>query len=183
MRLANDASHGDQLLTLLADWDGERATLDDRAGGASTPRVARQRRRRRSAPGCSGGASSSTAGGRVEHNDSFGTAAVPRGSVVFVAHEGERARRSATRGCAPRRASASRSRRSLQSFSPSPFFRGNPDLLPERSRTVEAGIEQRLCRDRARVEATWFDNRYREPDLDAHDEPCDVRRRSTSTSA
>jgi outer membrane cobalamin receptor len=49
----------------------------------------------------------------------------------------------------------------LQSFSPSPFFRGNPDLLPERSRSVEAGIEQRFASDRARVEATWFDNLYR----------------------
>src|SRR5262249_8160643 len=49
----------------------------------------------------------------------------------------------------------------LQSFSPSPFFRGNPDLLPERSRSVEAGVEQRLAGDRARVALTWFDNRYR----------------------
>ncbi len=49
----------------------------------------------------------------------------------------------------------------LQSFSPSPFFKGNPDLQPERSRTVEAGIEQRFASDRARIEATWFDNSYR----------------------
>ena len=48
----------------------------------------------------------------------------------------------------------------MQSFSPSPFFQGNPDLEPERSRTLEAGIDQRLASDRVRVEATWFDNRY-----------------------
>jgi vitamin B12 transporter len=49
----------------------------------------------------------------------------------------------------------------LQSFSPSPYFRGNPSLLPERSRSVEVGVEQRLAGDHARIEATWFDNRYR----------------------
>jgi outer membrane receptor protein involved in Fe transport len=48
----------------------------------------------------------------------------------------------------------------LQSFSTSPYFLGNPNLLPERSRSIEAGLEQRLLRDRIRVDATWFDNRY-----------------------
>jgi len=36
----------------------------------------------------------------------------------------------------------------LQSFSPSPFFRGNPNLLPERSRSAEVGVEQRFAGDR-----------------------------------
>jgi outer membrane receptor protein involved in Fe transport len=49
----------------------------------------------------------------------------------------------------------------LQSFSTSPFFLGNPALEPERSRTIDAGVEQRLAGDRAKVELTWFDNRYR----------------------
>jgi outer membrane receptor protein involved in Fe transport len=48
----------------------------------------------------------------------------------------------------------------LESFSISPFFLGNPDLEPERSRSVEAGIDQRLAGDRVKVEATWFDNRF-----------------------
>ncbi len=48
----------------------------------------------------------------------------------------------------------------IESYSISPFFLGNPDLKPERSRSVEAGIDQRLARDRAKVEVTWFDNRF-----------------------
>ena len=49
----------------------------------------------------------------------------------------------------------------LQSFSLSPFFMGNLNLAPERSRTVDAGIEQRMAGDRARIDATWFDNRFK----------------------
>jgi vitamin B12 transporter len=49
----------------------------------------------------------------------------------------------------------------LQSFSLSPYFHGNASLEPERARTIEAGIEQRLAGGRAKVEATWFDNRFR----------------------
>jgi vitamin B12 transporter len=50
----------------------------------------------------------------------------------------------------------------LQSFSTNPFFLGNPDLAPERTRAVDAGIEQRFGRDRVRLDVTWFDNRYRD---------------------
>ena len=50
----------------------------------------------------------------------------------------------------------------LESFSLSPFFLGNPDLKPERSRNLEAGIEQRLAHDRAKFELTYFDNRFRD---------------------
>jgi vitamin B12 transporter len=162
VRLANDASHGDQLLTVLADWDGERATLEDRLANTQVPAsrnnagvaVQHQAIWRRVVV---------TAGGRVEHNESFGTAAVPRGSIVFVVHEAGSARDAAL---GETRVHASgglgiKEPTVLQSFSPSPFFRGNPDLLPERSRSVEAGVEQRFAGDRARVELTWFDNRYR----------------------
>ena len=153
VRLANDASHGDQLLTVVADWDGERATLEDRLASTQVPAsrnntgvaVQHQAIWRRVVV---------TAGARVEHNESFGTAAVPRGSIVLVVHEAGTARDAAlgeTRvhvsgGLGIKEPTV------LQSFSPSPFFRGNPDLLPERSRSVEAGVEQRFAGDRARVE-------------------------------
>jgi len=163
VRLADDGSHGNQLLTVLADFDGERVRLQDRLANTVTPAardntgvaVQHQAVWRRVAI---------SAGGRVEHNASFGNAAVPRGSIVVVAHEAEgggaRYRLGDTRihlsgGLGIKEPTV------LQSFSPSPFFRGNPDLLPERSRSVEAGVEQRLLRDRARIEVTWFDNRYR----------------------
>ncbi len=158
-RLTTDASsHGDHRLTLLADWDGERASLVDALAGTSTP-----------ASRNNFGASIQhqalwartfvTLGGRIERNDNFGTAVVPRGSIVFVAHPSSGAlgetRLKASAGLGIKEPTL------LQSFSPSPFFRGNPDLLPERSRAIEAGIEQRFGSDRVRVEANWFDNRYR----------------------
>ena len=50
----------------------------------------------------------------------------------------------------------------LPIFSPNAFFRGNPDLQPETSRTIDAGLVQRLAHDHVRLEAVWFDNRYRD---------------------
>src|SRR5262249_24590539 len=103
-----------------------------------------------------------TGGGRFEHNDSFGNAGVPRVSGVVVAHDADGPR--AAFGETRLRASAGLGIKEptiLQSFSPSPFSRGNPDLRPEKSRTVDVGIDQRLAADRVRVELTWFDNRYR----------------------
>jgi vitamin B12 transporter len=161
VRLANDAAHGRHLLTVLADWDGERATLRDRLANTSTPAsrdnvgVAVQHQ-------AVWPRVVATGGGRIEHNESFGNAAVPRGSIVVVAHEARAA--GAALGATRLRASAGLGIKEptvLQSFSPSPFFRGNPDLLPERSRTVDVGVEQRFAGDRLRVEATWFDNEYR----------------------
>lgn len=48
----------------------------------------------------------------------------------------------------------------LESFSLSPFFHGNPDLKPERSRSAEVGLEQRLAHDRAKIELAYFDNHF-----------------------
>lgn len=44
-------------------------------------------------------------------------------------------------------------------FGFTPTFQGNPDLVPERSRGWDAGIEQPLLGGRASVELTYFDNR------------------------
>jgi vitamin B12 transporter len=157
LRLASDGNRGNQLLTLLVDWDGERATLDDRLAGSETVAsrnnvgiaVQHQAQWRRFV---------ATGGARFEHNASFGQAVVPRGAIVVVAHEG-----AGTVGDTRIRGAAGLGIKEptvLQSFSMSPFFHGNPNLEPERSRSVEAGIEQRLAADRLRAEITWFDNRY-----------------------
>lgn len=50
----------------------------------------------------------------------------------------------------------------VQLFSPDPFFLGNPHLRPERNRSFDFGVEQRLLNDRAKVEVNWFDNRFRD---------------------
>ena len=66
------------------------------------------------------------AGVRVEHNASFGTATVPRVAVALYARQGGDAigatRISANAGRGIKEPTI------LQSFSPNPFFLGNPDL-------------------------------------------------------
>jgi vitamin B12 transporter len=158
VRFGTSPARSGQLLTLVADWDGERATAENRLASTRSENardnfgVAAQQQmlwRRVSA----------SAGLRVEHNGSFGAAAVPRGTIVFTARQNAggfgdtRLRASAGTGI--------KEPTMLESFSLSPFFRGNPDLEPERSRSVEVGLEQRLADDRAQVDVTWFDSRYR----------------------
>lgn len=156
--VARGGRSGDHRFTALADWNGERALLDNRLSGdqvrASRNNVGasiqHQMLWRRVA---------TTAGARVERNDSFGTAVVPRGSAVLTLHEG-----AGRVGDTRLRAAAGLGIKEptlLQTFSVSPYFKGNPDLQPERSRGVEVGVEQRIAGDRAKVDATWFDNRYR----------------------
>lgn len=156
--VVNGGQRGDQRVTVLADWNGERAQLDNRMSGernsASRDNVGaavqHQMLWRRLA---------TAVGARVERNQNFGTAVVPRGSAVLVLHEG-----TGRIGSTRLRAAAGLGIKEptvLQSFSTSPYFLGNPDLQPERSRALEAGVEQRFAGDRAEFDATWFDNRYR----------------------
>jgi outer membrane cobalamin receptor len=158
-RLTGGGSTGEQLVTALADWDGERIELENRQTAVGSDA-------RRDNVGWSVQHQASwrqlfvTAGLRLDRNDSFGTAVVPRGSVVWVLRHGN-----GPLGETKLRASAGRGIKEptvIQSFSNSPFFLGNPDLQPERARTIDAGIEQRFAGDRARVDLTWFDNRYRD---------------------
>ena len=151
-------SKGDQLLTVLADWDGERARLENPLAGTVT-RATRNNAGVAVQHQASWPKLFATAGMRVEHNDSFGTAAVPRGSLVVVA-------RTSTGAIGETKLKASgglgiKEPTVLQSFSPAPSFLGNPDLEPERARGIQAGIEQRLGHDRAKIELTWFANRFR----------------------
>jgi vitamin B12 transporter len=148
---------GDQLATLLVDWDGERATQGDRLAltearhardnfGVSAQHQLMWRR------------AFVTLSGRIERNDSFGTAAVPRASLVYVLRDG-----GALLGETRLRASGGTGIKEptlLESFSVSPYFRGNPDLEPERSRSLEVGIDQRLAGNRAKIEVAWFANRF-----------------------
>jgi outer membrane receptor protein involved in Fe transport len=156
-RVARRPAAGDHLLTLLADWNGERAALEDRLAGVRTSHSrdnvgmsAQQQMLWRRA--------FITLGGRIERNENFGTAVVPRVSAVYVLREASDAI-----GETRLQASAGRGIKEptmLESFSQSPFFRGNLELEPERSRSVEIGIEQRVAGDRAKIAVAWFDNRF-----------------------
>ncbi len=150
---------GDHQVTTALDWDGERGTLTDAL--AQTEVVAR-----RDNVGWTLQHQAlwprlfATVSVRVEHNDSFGTATVPRVAAAFVARQSRGAV-----GETRLKASAGRGIKEptiVESYSPDPFFLGNPELLPERSRSVDAGIEQRLAHDRLKIEATWFDGRFRD---------------------
>jgi len=148
---------GTHVETALVDWDGERATLTDALNGGSVPAsrdnvgVTLQHQALWARVFVTGGV-------RFEHNASFGNATVPRIAAAWYLHEGNGAagatRVSASFGKSIKEPTV------VQSFSPSPFFLGNPDLLPERARAFEVGLEQRLAGDRARLNLAWFDNRY-----------------------
>jgi len=163
LRLARDADGiGDHQLTFLGDWTGERATLTDAmAVPAATTPASRNNVGVSIQDQALWARFFVTGGLRFEHNASFGGAVVPRGSVVYTLRE---ASAGSALGSTTVRASGGLGIKEptlLQSFSPSPYYRGNPDLESERSRTLEAGLTQRFARDRARVDVAWFDNDYR----------------------
>jgi vitamin B12 transporter len=95
---------------------------------------------------------------RFEHNASFGNATVPRVAAAWYLHTGDgmlgATRLHATAGLGIKEPTI------LQSYSPNPYYLGNPDLEPERSRAFDVGLEQRFARDRGRIDVTWFDNEY-----------------------
>lgn len=96
-----------------------------------------------------------TLGGRIERNDSFGTRAVPRLALAMRVRGGLDAttlRASAGAGI--------KEPNFFETFGTSFFAQGNPDLKPERSRTFDVGVEQRLFESRLRAEAAFFRHQY-----------------------
>ena len=153
--VSNRGRAGDHRITALADWNGERATLDDRLNaGTST-------------------ASRDNVGAAVQHQMLWRRHPRPpaRGWKTTTASTQRSflaGRRSSLRQNAgglgdARHAAAGLGSRSRPFFRAShvPVFTGNADLEPERSRTAGFGVEQRSPRIR-QVDATWFDNSYRD---------------------
>jgi outer membrane cobalamin receptor len=101
------------------------------------------------------------AGVRLEHNDSFGFFAAPRLSLAFHVHEPAPksvwglTKLKANFGLGIKEPSL------VESFSNSPFFRGNPNLRPERAVSFDAGIEQHFGSGMNVIEVTYFENRFR----------------------
>jgi outer membrane cobalamin receptor len=97
-------------------------------------------------------------GARAEANASFGTRVVPRAGISYAVREGN-----ATWG--PTRVYSSygqgiKEPSFFQSFVTDPCFPGNPDLRPERSRTIDAGVDQTLANDRVHVSVNGFHNLF-----------------------
>jgi outer membrane cobalamin receptor len=93
------------------------------------------------------------AGGRIEANDSYGTRAVPRLGASYLARNG--------RGFW----GATRLRSSFgKGIKEPPLFPSDctPVLDPERSTTIDAGLDQYFASDRVRLSATFFHNDFRD---------------------
>jgi vitamin B12 transporter len=100
-----------------------------------------------------------SAGARAEDNANFGTRVVPRAGIAYALHVAQGAfgdtRLHAAYG------QGIEEPRFDQSFGTDACFPGNPNLRPEQSRTVHAGVEQKLASDRVRVTIDYFDSRFR----------------------
>ncbi len=97
-------------------------------------------------------------GARAEANASFGTRVVPRLGVSYALREGN-----TTWG--PTRAYASygwgvEEPTFDQSFSSDPCFPGNPNLRPERSQTLDAGVDQAMADNRVSLRLYGFRNEF-----------------------
>jgi outer membrane cobalamin receptor len=142
----------EQMLTFAFDVNSERGVLTNRMAN-SVVRASRDNFGWTAQHQWFGARASIASGLRVEQNDSFGTAVAPRISVAIAAAANTKLKFNAGLGV--------KEPTILQSFSPSPSFLGNPDLDPERATTVDAGVEQRLLGQRLKIEAIWFDGRYK----------------------
>ena len=94
-----------------------------------------------------------TAGVRIEDNTTFRARTNPKFGASLRMASGTRLRFSAGTGV--------KEPSFTENYSPNSFFLGNPDLLPERSRSWEVGIEQSFAGNRMTADLAWFDNRFR----------------------
>ncbi len=81
----------------------------------------------------------------------------PKLSVAWIAHAGDAGPRPMV-GATKLRFSAGTGIKPPTAFEIA--FTDNPDLAPERSRSIDAGIEQWLFDGRLAADVTWFHNRY-----------------------
>jgi len=101
-----------------------------------------------------------SAGTRAEANTNFGTRVVPRVGAVYALRYSQgllgdtRARISYGQGIEEPTI--------FESFNSDPCNPGNPSLRPQRSRTVNAGIDQYFGANRLRISATFFANQFRD---------------------
>jgi vitamin B12 transporter len=97
---------------------------------------------------------------RAEENTNFGTRVVPRVGAIYALRYSQglwgdtRARISYGQGIEEPTI--------FESFDADPCNPGNPNLRPQRSRTVNAGIDQYFSGDRFRLSATFFSNQFRD---------------------
>ncbi len=94
------------------------------------------------------------AGIRLDDSGTFGTFVTYRVGATAALGSGSRLRGSVGK--------AFKEPTMYENFATSPFSVGNPDLEPERSRSWELGVEQALIRGRARLAASYFNQRFQD---------------------
>jgi len=102
------------------------------------------------------------AGGRFEHNGSFGFSATPRLSLAWHLHQGTPDSPIGLTKIKANFGLGIKEPTLVESFSQSPYFLGNPDLRPERSTSFDIGLEQSLAHGRGTMGIAFFQNRYRD---------------------
>jgi vitamin B12 transporter len=101
-----------------------------------------------------------SAGVRAEDNTNFGTRVVPRVGAVYALRHSKgllgdtRAKFSYGQGIEEPTV--------FESFSSDPCNPGDASLRPERSRTINAGVEQYFSGDRFRISASYFTSQFRD---------------------
>jgi len=102
-----------------------------------------------------------TTGVRIEHNQNFGFYATPRFSLAVHVRQSSAGfwgltKIKANYGMGIKEPSL------IESYSQSPYFKGNPDLKPEKSVGFDGGIEQYFADGHGMLELTFFESRYRD---------------------
>jgi vitamin B12 transporter len=100
------------------------------------------------------------AGVRLEHNGSFGFYAAPRASVAWHARQPVPGSALGTTNLRANFGLGIKEPTLVESYSQSPYFRGNPNLQPEKARSFDAGIEQAFAAGKATATATYFYNLF-----------------------
>ncbi len=101
-------------------------------------------------------------GVRLEHNDSFGFFAAPRASVAWHARSGTGGGFWGLTKLKGNFGLGIKEPTLVESFSESPFFKGNPDLRAERASSFDAGLEQQFGRGAGALEVSLFHNQFRD---------------------
>ena len=151
---------GQHVDTFAFDWDGEHGFLVGRFGQDPATRARRNNFGYTFQDQTLWGRLSLGNGVRIDDNGSFGTVVVPRSSLAYQVRSGAGFVGATTLkfnfGLGVKEPSF------LESFANTPYFVGNPNLVPERARTLDFGVEQRFWQGRGRLELDGFDNLFRD---------------------
>jgi len=146
--------------TFAFDWDGEHGYLVDRFAQNPATSARRNNFGYTFQDQMLWGRLSLVNGVRIDDNGSFGTVVVPRSSLAYRVRTGRGFFGATTLkfnfGLGVKEPSFE------ESYSNTPYVVGNPNLAPERARTLDYGVEQRFWEGRGRLELDGFDNLFRD---------------------